>query len=199
MAGVRAVGLRRLLLPRRAAVSAGSARCTTAPTARSSSTRNRQPVVASSATSSCSPANRSRNRRTPTRSAGLTRARLISPLARSIHSAVICARCWSTPITIDIQQTSSTTQGQPPTSDPSNTLVGGRCLLLNGRPRGCNPRAPTYAVRHEGPGHLPAAGATRRPGNARDMTSFGHRHFASRSSDARRGVGPSLRSAHWSS
>ena len=60
---------------------------------------------------------------------------------------------------------------QPP--DPSNTLVGGRCLLLNGRPRGCNPRAPTYAVRHEGPGHLPAAGATRRPGNARDMTSFG--------------------------
>src|SRR5205814_2194884 len=35
--------------------------------------------------------------------AGLTRARLISPLATSIHSAVICARCWSTPITIDIK------------------------------------------------------------------------------------------------
>lgn len=26
----------------------------------------------------------------------------------------------------------------------------GRCLLLNGRPRGRNPRAPTNAVRHEG-------------------------------------------------
>ena len=42
---------------------------------------------------------------------------------------------------------------------------------------GCNPRAPTYAVRHEGPGHLPAAGVTRRPGNALHMTSFGRRRL----------------------
>ena len=55
------------------------------PPARSSSTRNRQPVVASSATSNCSPANRARNRRTPTRSAGLTRARL--PSAESEHAS----------------------------------------------------------------------------------------------------------------
>jgi len=42
---------------RRAAVSAGSARCTPAPIARSSSTTNRQPVVASNATSSSAPRN----------------------------------------------------------------------------------------------------------------------------------------------
>ena len=40
------------------AVSAGSARCTTAPTRRSSSTTNRQPVVASNATSSSRPRKR---------------------------------------------------------------------------------------------------------------------------------------------
>ena len=40
------------------AVSAGSARCTVAPTRRNSSTTNRQPVVASSATSSSTPRNR---------------------------------------------------------------------------------------------------------------------------------------------
>jgi hypothetical protein len=47
------------------AVSAGSARCTTAPTRRSSSATNRQPVVASGATSSFWPRNDSQNRRTP--------------------------------------------------------------------------------------------------------------------------------------
>ena len=41
--------LARFLFPRRAAVSAGSARCTTAPTRRNSSATKRQPVVASSA------------------------------------------------------------------------------------------------------------------------------------------------------
>jgi hypothetical protein len=34
---------------------------------------------------------------------------------------------------------------QDPVTDRSNTLIGGRRLLSNGRPRGCNPRAPTYA------------------------------------------------------
>jgi hypothetical protein len=60
---VRAIALR-ALGPRRSAVSAGSARCASAPTRRSSSTTNRQPVVASSATSSSWPRNRSKNRRT---------------------------------------------------------------------------------------------------------------------------------------
>ena len=58
MAGVGAIGLGALLVARRALVSAGSARCTSAPTARSSSTTNRQPVVASNATSSRWPAKR---------------------------------------------------------------------------------------------------------------------------------------------
>ena len=92
--------LARFLVPRLAAVSAGSARCTRAPTRRSSSTTNRQPVVASNATSSCRPRKRPRNRRTWARSAGLTRAREISPVVVSIQSQVICALCWSSPITI---------------------------------------------------------------------------------------------------
>ena len=45
----------RFFLPFSAAASAGSARCTSAPTRSSSSTTNRQPVVASSATSRPSP------------------------------------------------------------------------------------------------------------------------------------------------
>ncbi len=51
MPRVAAVGLGALLVPPLAAVSAGSARWTVAPIACSSSTTNRQPVVASSATS----------------------------------------------------------------------------------------------------------------------------------------------------
>lgn len=47
--------LARFFGSRSALVSAGSARCTSAPTARSSSTMKRQPVVASSAASICSP------------------------------------------------------------------------------------------------------------------------------------------------
>jgi hypothetical protein len=85
--------LARFLVPRLAAVSAGSARCARAPTRRSSSTTNHQPVVASNATSSPWPRNRPRNRRTCARCAGATRAREISPVDVSIHSAVICARC----------------------------------------------------------------------------------------------------------
>jgi hypothetical protein len=123
MAGVRAIGLRAPLGPAPRRGFRGLGQMLSAPTARSSSTRNRQPVVASSATSSSWPANRSRNRRTPTRSAGLTRVRLISPLPRSIHSAVICARCWSTPITIDIRQTSPHAAAN---LRPFDTLVGGR-------------------------------------------------------------------------
>src|SRR4051794_17840122 len=53
--------LARFLLPRRVLVSAGSARCTSAPIACSSSTTNRQPVVASSATSRSCPAKRPTN------------------------------------------------------------------------------------------------------------------------------------------
>jgi hypothetical protein len=97
---VGAIGLGALLAARRLLVSAGSARCTSAPIACSSSTTNRQPVVASSATSSSWPANRPRNRRTPSRCAGVTRPRLISPVSVFSQSAVICARCWSSPITI---------------------------------------------------------------------------------------------------
>jgi hypothetical protein len=57
-------------------------------------------VVASSATSSSRPANVTAKRRTPSRSAGAMRLRAISPVLASSHSAVICARCWSSPITI---------------------------------------------------------------------------------------------------
>ena len=53
----------------------------------------RQPVVASNATSSSAPSNRARNFRTAIRSAGVIRAREISPVSVSIHSAEICARC----------------------------------------------------------------------------------------------------------
>jgi len=83
----------RCLFPRNALVSAGSAKCTLAPTRRSSSTTNRQPVVASNATSSSRPPNRAKNLRTPTRSAGTIRPRETSPMSVSTHSAVICARC----------------------------------------------------------------------------------------------------------
>ena len=79
--------------PRNPLVSAGSAKCTPALTRSSSSTTNRQPVVASNATSSCRPSNRPRNRLTAARSAGAILPRDTSPVARSIHSAVICARC----------------------------------------------------------------------------------------------------------
>ena len=56
------------------------AECTPAPIRCSSSTTNRQPVVASNATSSAWPRNRAKNRRTPARSAGATRALDTSPL-----------------------------------------------------------------------------------------------------------------------
>jgi hypothetical protein len=45
-------------------------------------------------------AKRAAKRRTPSRSAGATRLRAISPVSVSSHSAVICARCWSSPTTI---------------------------------------------------------------------------------------------------
>ena len=83
----------RFFLPFKAAASAGSARCTSAPTRWSSSTTNRQPVVASNATSSPSPANRPKNERTASRSAGAILERETSPVIVSIHSAEICARC----------------------------------------------------------------------------------------------------------
>ncbi len=97
-------------------------------------------------------------RRSDPRATDLAAAQ-IDPLSGDLRPMLVNTHHYRHPTNLP------TTQGQPPTSDPSNTLVGGRCLLLNGRPRGCNPRAPTYAVRHEGPGHLPAAGLTRRPGN----------------------------------
>jgi len=83
----------RFFLPFSAAASAGSAKRTVAPTRSSSSTTNRQPVVASSATSKPLPVNGARNARTPARSAGATRAREISPVIVSTHSAELCARC----------------------------------------------------------------------------------------------------------
>jgi hypothetical protein len=42
------------------------------------------------------------NRRTRSRCAGVTRARPTSPVSAFSQSAVICARCWSRPITIAI-------------------------------------------------------------------------------------------------
>ena len=125
MAGVRAVGLRTLLIPTKRRRLRWLGQMHHRIHRRSSSTKNRHPVVASSATSSCWPANRARNRRTPARSAaGVTRARLISPLTRSIHSAVICARCWSIPITIDIRpKPILPARKQDPTSEPTNTLL----------------------------------------------------------------------------
>ncbi len=83
----------RFFLPFNPAVSAGSARWTSAPTRSSSSTTNRQPVVASNATSRPAPSNVARNLRTAARSAGAILARETSPVIVSIHSAAICARC----------------------------------------------------------------------------------------------------------
>jgi len=95
---------------------------------------------------------RARNRRTPARSAERTRARLISPLSRSIHSAVICARCWSTPITIDISTISlhhATGSVQP---DPSTTVGSRSVPSVERSGRAALTRARLiYAVRHEGP------------------------------------------------
>ena len=85
--------LARFFLPFSAAASAGSAKCTSAPIRSSSSTTNRQPVVASSATSRPSPRKLAKNLRTPVRSAGTILARETSAVIVSIHSAEICARC----------------------------------------------------------------------------------------------------------
>ena len=93
MPRVGTVVLGALLVPAQRGVSAGSARCTTAPTRRSSSTTNRQPGRRLERDLELLAANRARNRRTPARCAGATRAREISPVSVSIHSAVICARC----------------------------------------------------------------------------------------------------------
>ena len=108
-ASARSVFARRWF-PRIAAVSAGSARCTLAPTRWNSSATNRQPVVASNPTSSPCPRNRSQNRLTPARCAGEIRERVTSPVSVSIHSTVICALCWSSPITIVIPNASSLPQ-----------------------------------------------------------------------------------------
>jgi hypothetical protein len=58
----------------------------------SSSATNRQPVGASSATSSSGPRNFSQNPRTPRRCAGVIRDRVISPVSVCSRFAVICAR-----------------------------------------------------------------------------------------------------------
>jgi hypothetical protein len=47
-------------------------------------------------------ADRSQNRLTPARRTGQIRERITSPFSVSVHSAVICARRWSSPITIVI-------------------------------------------------------------------------------------------------
>ena len=78
--------LARFLVPRRALASAGSARCTSAPTLRSSSTTNRHPVVASNATSSSWPPKRPKNLRTPARSTDATWPRFTSPVSVSTQS-----------------------------------------------------------------------------------------------------------------
>jgi hypothetical protein len=100
MPGVRAIALGALLVAAPSTGLRGLGQCARPPTARTSSTTNRQPVVASNATSRSAPRKRHKNRATGSRCAGATRVRLTSPVSVSIHSAVICPRCWSSPITI---------------------------------------------------------------------------------------------------
>ena len=158
-------------------------RPTSAPAARSSPTKNRHPVVASSATSSCVQSNRPRNRRTPARSAGRTRARLTSPLTRSIQSAGDLRPTWSIPIpiTIDIHSSPSfvanTSRIQPLThrirwsawSVPSGQQSGRAAATAHALPVLFDTKA-RFATK------APATFTdrlTRRPGRNPDMTSFG--------------------------
>jgi hypothetical protein len=94
--------LARRLLPRRALVSAGSARCGITPAALSSSQTNSQPVQASSATSIRRPGKRSTQAETAARLESI-RPRLSSPVSVSRASKVIWARCTSNPATIAIR------------------------------------------------------------------------------------------------
>jgi hypothetical protein len=88
VAGVGAVGLGALRVAAPRGSPRGLRQVNVGADRGSSSTTNRQPVVASRATSSLWPAKRLKNRRTSPRSAGETRARLTSPVSVSIHSAV---------------------------------------------------------------------------------------------------------------
>ncbi len=176
----------RCLSPCSVAVSAGSARCTTAPTARSSSTTNRHPVVASSATANCLPANRATNRRTPARSARLTRAQPTSPVSRSIQSAVVCARCWSIPHHDRQLHRLPSSQDRQHDARPIHyrwVTVGAFCQML--RPHGLLPaRALPIAVRHEGPATCTTL--ARMPPREQPMDTT---CFATPRADARAGLG----------
>ena len=111
---------------------------------------NRQPVVASSATTKPASLNGARNFRTPARSAGTIVARDTSPVIVSIHSAEICARCWSRPITTDTRspprcsERRRAQEHRPPTGQPIAYREPRSVPPLRiGRPRGRYPRAPT--------------------------------------------------------
>src|SRR5439155_7827106 len=100
-ASARSVFARRLL-PLRAATSAGSARCGTAPASASASHTNSQPVQASTATCTCRPGKRSTHADTASRVESI-RPRVTSPLSVSSASKVIWFRCTSYPATIAIR------------------------------------------------------------------------------------------------
>jgi hypothetical protein len=82
--------------PRSARVSAGSARCGVAPASERASQTNNQPVPASTATSTSSPAKRPTHFITASGVEGM-RPRVSSPVSRSRASKVICALCTSNP------------------------------------------------------------------------------------------------------
>jgi hypothetical protein len=97
----------RRFLPRRAAVSAGSARWAVSPARSISSTMKRQPVVASRARCASVPWKRRSHLRTGSRAAGVMRPRLTSAVSRLSVFVVICLRWTSSAPTICIGTSSS--------------------------------------------------------------------------------------------
>jgi hypothetical protein len=93
MPGVRPIGLRALLFALQTAGLRRLRQMGLSTDTLDLLDENRQPVVASNATSRSKPVNLARNLRTVIRSAGAILAREISPVIVSIHSTEICARC----------------------------------------------------------------------------------------------------------
>jgi hypothetical protein len=153
----------RCLRPFRPRVSADSARWTSAPIRSSSSTTNRQPVVASNATSRSAPSNRVRNRRTPARSAGVTRAR-DTRFARDADPSPSPASSEHHPVdSRDVIHTPASSQARR----ASHTVNHGRYLLIDW-PAAWPLSARAYsAVRRGGPATFTAGHVNRH------VTSFG--------------------------
>ena len=147
----------RLPRPFRPAVWTTSARCTSAPTRWSSSTRNRQPVVASNATSRPSPLKSGQEladpgavRRRDPRAGDLAGDR-VDPLRRDLRAMLIHPHHQRHATT-----TSSTAQTSSTRRSPArraghripSTTVGTSYSI--GRPRGGQPRAPSTPFDAEG-------------------------------------------------